>query len=369
MCRVVDPRLTSSIAVYDILLPLVPANANPILVPQPPPHLPSLFPVHEDSAHSPYDIHAKPPTTYIGSVPPALLLPPARSTGEEADTPVAKVPPTRQGGSRRTNKPLLFALSSESYPLINFAPPPRPGSLANGSFLLSEDVPESDQLLPYLLDPPAEDMALIPVGETGVVEVPDSPRLQAHHNWIWWFIGLLGSLVVCALAITGVYRQRSVKPSGSPADEKTPLLLGPVVEAKAERSEKTVTIVEPAVTPSTRSASLPGDEEATPKKKSTRRRVRGKKKRRDSNAALLDKDGEGEDDEEGDLSGSGSGSVLRRDDKPLPDLPREISSTALADEDDKERLAISETIIGEPADEQFRGSTNAQVSDPMAQSC
>ena len=134
MCRVVDPRLTSSIAVYDILLPLVPANANPILVPQPPPHLPSLFPVHEDSAHSPYDIHAKPPTTYIGSVPPALLLPPARSTGEEADTPVAKVPPTRQGGSRRTNKPLLFALSTESYPFINFAPPPRPGSLSNGSF-------------------------------------------------------------------------------------------------------------------------------------------------------------------------------------------------------------------------------------------
>jgi serine/threonine-protein kinase/endoribonuclease IRE1 len=106
-----------------------------------------------------------------------------------------------------------------------------------------------------------------------------------------------------------------------------------------------VTIVEPESSAKTENA---GDEESTPvKKKTNRRRVRGKKKRRDSNAALLDDKGEGEDDDEdGADSSSPPQTVAKRDDKPLPELPREMSSTALADNDDKERLSISDCCIG-----------------------
>ena len=329
---------------------MVPTNANPILVPQPRAHLQSLHPANGPSSGY-YDLQTKAPTTYIGSVSPALTLPPARAPADDVEHGItSKIHRVHPSGSRRNTRPLLFALSSESYPLINFAPPPKPGSLTNGSFLVSEIVPEQDQLLPYLLDPPAEDTALIPVVETGVVEAEVYVKPPVRRNWIWW----TASLVLCGLAFFRHHQRKFVKQSDSPADEKTPLLLGPATTdtdetvEKPVKVEKSVTIVEPQFSPLQKNATLPGEEEATPKKKSTRRRVRGKKKRRDSNAASPEKEDDEDDEEDkGDSSSTPPGTVVKRGDKPLPELPREISTTALADEEDKERLVISDTIIGE----------------------
>lgn len=341
------------IAVYDILQPLIPTNANPILVPQPPPHLPSLFP---PKSHDPqYDIANHPPKTYIASLPLALALPPAPVSDIDDNGSISR-PYERQQIRRPSKRPVLYALSSSSYPLINFAPLARPGNSANASFLLSEDVPEQDQLLPYLLDPPAEDMALVPIGETGVVETHIRPRngTQAGRNWMWWITGAIGALVLCGSILASLLRRGVIKQSGTPpVDEKTPLLLAPGgVMSTSEKGARSVTIVEPELPSQTPTAdALAGDDEATPvKKKSNRRRVRGRKKRRDSNATAVDKDGEGDEDDEedkGESSSSPPNTVRKRDDKPLPELPREISTTALADEEDKERLAISDCIIGE----------------------
>ena len=326
------------IAVYDILLPLTPATANPVLVPQPPPDLPSLFPPPRQTQSGHFDIHAKAPSTYIGSVPFALILPSSSDSRDEDSSSL--FPDGYEAAKIANSKPLLYALSSSSYPLINFAPPPRPGSFANGSFTLSDDLTERDQLLPYLLDPPAEDMVVANV-DTALSEGRGIKRkAKVERHWLWIIIGVLSTIIVCGLAATGLSRRDILKQSASLVDEKTPFLV-----------EKKVTIVEPVPAVPSASKALSSSpeglpEETTPKKKPGRRRVRGKKKSRDSNAA-----GDDEEDDQDDRGGTSSGSppstVSRKDDKPLPELPRELSSVALADAEDKERLSILDTIIGE----------------------
>ena len=311
----------AGIAVYDLLLPLTP-HANPILVPQPPPHLPSLFPVTEQSHE--YDIHAKPPTTYIGSVSPALTIqaPPQSNKSTQ--------PPTSHDNPEQINtQPLLYALSSVSYPLINFAPPPRPGSFANGSFLLSQDIPERDQLLPKLLDPP-KDPAVPDPNEISKERI--QPREKSKRS-LWWPAGAVLGLIICGLSFAGIYRTKSVPQALTPPiNEKTPLIdIGKEPAVKA----KSVTIVEPESAVVVKAGDV--SSETTPKKRTARRRVRGKKKRDDSAADSVSGD---------DPDVDGSMSDKDRDGKPLPDLPRELSTTALADRLDKEKLAISETVIG-----------------------
>ncbi|WRT67033.1 uncharacterized protein IL334_003999 [Kwoniella shivajii] len=322
-------RLNSvGIAVYDILVPLDSPSSNPILVPQPPPHLPTLFPPTSRPYQHFIDIAKKPLSTYIGSVPLQLALPPSENL-----TTSSRTNSTGEGRSQsRRSKPLLYALSSSAYPLINFAPPPRPGSLTNGSFLLTEDLPEKDQLLPYLIDPPAENKALILAKPPAQPTSQISERPTYRRGWHWWLIGTLGTLlIICGIALTRFARAPRVKQTSSPADEKTPLLIAPEAAHSDEKPADGIAL--PELAP-------PLDEEApTPKKKSTRRRVRGKKKRRDSSAALLE---EGEEDDDDRLE---AGSP-KKDEKPLPDLPREMSSTDLLDHEDKERLSISDTIIG-----------------------
>lgn len=133
----------------------------------------------------------------------------------------------------------------------------------------------------------------------------------------------------------------AVSPS---AEEKTPLLI-----AKVEK-DRSVTFEEPVLGRPIESADtaplIPNDNAAladsvdlneTPKKKSTRRRVRGKKKPKNGIVGK-EEDGEDDQDEEGGSKGE----------KPLPDLPREMSVVDIRDEDDKEKLTISDCIIGEP---------------------
>jgi serine/threonine-protein kinase/endoribonuclease IRE1 len=310
------------IGVYDILLPSSPSNAKPILVPQPPPRMESLFPLPPNPEQSQYDIRSKPPTTYIGSVPNQLTI-----SANDSDQ-------TRAPASRDSDKPLLFALSSSSYPLINFVPLAAPGSQANGSFPLSADLPTKDQLLPYLLDPPEEEKTIDPAPTPETVIQGLRRKERAGRSWIFWVIGILATLVMAGVAIAGLGQRKMVKQTGTPPSENEPLLIRDAfnpaspkpVRAKLPesrdpspdlRAEKTADALSP---------------EPKAKKKTNRRRLRGKKKQPNESVS--------EDDE------SVTGSPRPKSNKPLPELPRAISTNALEDESDKERLIISDQVIG-----------------------
>ncbi|WWC69578.1 uncharacterized protein I206_103521 [Kwoniella pini CBS 10737] len=329
-------RLDSiGIAVYDILVPLDSTSANPILVPQPPPHLPTLFPPTSRPYQHFMDIAQKPQSTYIGSLPLQLSLPPSENASS-----VIQSAEDRTNVKPNGSRPLLYALSSSAYPLINFAPPPRPGSLTNGSFVLTEDLPEKDQLLPYLIDPPADDKALI------LAQPPAQPvssireRVIPRRGWFWWILSAIGTLmIICGIAITQFANSHRVKQTSPSADEKTPLLIAPEGTTAPTSGEKPE--LEAGCPPAL--APLVDEDSPAPKKKSARRRVRGRKKRRDSSAAILEEGGEDDEDDAGSPSAS---SPSGKDEKPLPDLPREMSSTDLLDQEDKERLSISDNIIG-----------------------
>lgn len=367
------------IAVYDILRPLSPSHANPILVPQPPPQLASVLPLPSDAKRSHIDLLSRPPTTYIGSV----------ASSSQPDTRVEtpdELPRTRLAGMTPAREPLLYALSSTSYPLINFAPPPRPGTSMNGTFLLSDDLPEDSQLYPYLIDPPKEDAVPAPTNQSST-DKADSVRPR-DQKWIYTLICLLVSGFVAALAGIGYRGRTAVK--GTPGSnsswkaleldshaqasisvEDVPSLpIESAVNGKDATVEKQVTfgmghagqagsgeiaVGEPGGS-TVKPAEVNGDgATATPKKKNGRRRVRGKKKRRNSGADLLDDENEQDDGDEEEKpdntsTSSGPGSALgvagTAGRKPLPDLPREMNSADLFDSNDKERLSISDCIVG-----------------------
>ncbi|RXK38342.1 IRE protein kinase [Tremella mesenterica] len=339
------------IAVYDILLPLT-SGAKPILVPQPPPHLPSLFPLPAKVPTSQLDIRNRPPTTYIGALP--LSVDPSEEPTNASRSPTRNVP-----GDSSSHRRLLYALSSDSYPLINFAPPPRPGTLANGSFLLTEEVLEQDQLLPYLLDPPKEEVRLIEGAEEHR-DVGPKGRRTVKGMWPVFMLGALVSLGAMAVGITRWSKSAAQQHITAPT-EKTPLLVQDVLELQAPN----VVVTPPEVvqkrlgvtfeTPKSETGDSNGTTLAPSgdlesgnvlKKKPGRRRVRGKKKKRDS-PGQEEQEG-GEDEAEYDDRGEGSSTSpsphIRE--KPLPDLPRQLSTVNLKDENDKESLIISDSVIG-----------------------
>jgi serine/threonine-protein kinase/endoribonuclease IRE1 len=311
------------IGVYDILLPLTPITAKPIIIPQPPSRLESLLPLPSDAGQSHFDIHAKTPSTYIGSIPHQLTL------------------PGPDGISTSPQKPLLYALSSHSYPLINFVPTAEPGQHVNGSFPLSEDVPDKDQLLPYLLDPAEDEKTIDPA--------PDLQGLQRRQGrarqWIFWVVGVCGALLLAGLGVAGLSQRKTIRQTATPPNEKEPLLQS--VEEKPAVPALAIVVSE--------------KEDDKPKKKNGRRRVRGKKKRSDSEAPKDDKDDE--DDDKSSVASPAKG------DKPLPDLPRAISGTALEDANDKERLDISDNVIGKSMMHGKKLPTDHQATDLTVQSC
>lgn len=155
------------------------------------------------------------------------------------------------------------------------------------------------------------------------------------------------ALFVATITIRGRKLALPVVTPVSHSIQEPPIFLDSRV---AER--KTVTIIEPEIPKVTSSSaigpSFPVELDCTPaKKKSGRRRVRGKKKRSLADDAVSkagDEDDDGEDEDE--RGESSSSPPKMRLGKPLPDLPREMSSTNLLDMDDKERLCISDTVIG-----------------------
>jgi serine/threonine-protein kinase/endoribonuclease IRE1 len=328
-----------------------------VIVPQPKVELASLLmaPDIDDPARERYEeLLRKPPTTYIGSVP----------FGPTLDDHPSKEPKL---SAPKSPRPLLFAQSSNSYPLINFAHAPRPGSLINGSFPLTDvdsinEVPEDEHhITQYLIDPPREEASTIdpptqslPIGASGMV-------------FKWWWLVAIEVVAVFWLGI-GIYRWAFTKAtalanSGAKSAETTALL-----SATSNEKGATTPVVRFEALPDTGPAT-PAEGTTPPKKKSTRRRVRGKKKRRNSVGPQLDRDDDdGDDDEEdkgevtaderpngsgvpnGNSNGNASthsssnGSTFFMVEKPLPAIPRTLSTPALQDE--QERLAISDTVIG-----------------------
>jgi len=182
---------------------------------------------------------------------------------------------------------------------------------------------------------------------SGLWEKPISGR-----GWLWIILGIFGGLLLCGLALAGLGTRQALRQSASSSTEKTPQLATPVDAKPVQRS---IIILEPAASSTADSSSgiLPPvstDElTLTPKKKSNRRRVRGKKKKGGFDSPLGENEGEAENDEDedkGEGSSSPPSSVLRRGEKPLPELPRELSSTDILDQEDKERLVISDVVIG-----------------------
>jgi hypothetical protein len=192
------------------------------------------------------------------------------------------------------------------------------------------DLPTRDQLLPYLLDPAYEEKTIDPAPETIVQGL--RRKETAGRSWIFWVIGVLAALVMAGIATVGLSQRKTIRQTGTPPNEKQPLLLEEAfksgspkpVRAKLKDPQDNSTDITPA-----------GDAfspEPKAKKKNNRRRVRGKKKQIGSVS----------DDEEDSITGS----PKPKSDKPLPELPRAISTTALEDESDKERLIISDEVIG-----------------------
>ena len=245
-------------------------------------------------------------------------------------------------------KPLLYALSSTSYPLISLAPPPQPGTFTNGSFFLSDNLPERDQLLPYLLDPPSEEQSVISAASSGILQYSGLwEKASPGREWLWWVAGVLGALILCGMTIPRLSKRQSLPHTGSIQSEKRAVL---VPSDDIAFTKKTAIAQELFITDMTSKPLLSaGDDARTPfsSKKGTRRRVRGKKKRRGSESAFGEAEGEDDEDDRGKGNFSLTTASLAKGEKPLPDLPRALSSAGLQDFDDKEQLAISDIVIGQ----------------------
>ena len=323
-------------------MPLSHASANPILVPQPPSSLGSVTAFAKHPSQRP-KVFGRPPSTYIASVPSYLALPPGKTDGQPNQS--------NTDGSDISTRPLLYALSSESYPLVNIAPIPRPGALVDGLFVMSDELPYHEQLLPYLLDPPAEDSTPAVTDEEG--KSPLSLPRQTYSMKLWWIFGVLCSMLVIGGTVTRWYRQTSVKQSASPTEERSSLLAEMEVPVL---SEKTVDIVEAESSINANSSDNLGpldDVESTPKKKTNRRRVRGKKKKGDAPSVSFAVEGDDDEDED---KGEGSSNpspvtsppatVLKKDEKPLPELPKVMTATDLVDAGEVDRLNVTDIELG-----------------------
>lgn len=270
---------------------------------------------------------AKPPTTYVGSTP--IFNDPQ----PDVEVGTNNTPPHRHTPTFRF--PLTYALSSASYPLINFAPPARPGQLTNGSFHLSDALDDTERL-PFLLDPAVPKELILP---------PTDLLVQPGRTYIigkWIFITLAGILLALLGFLSG--RWRTKRSFGIVEDPqvyraKKQLQLAPKPVATQPLAPPAPEASVPTVLQDSNKQAVAEEDSAgqstTLRKPNARRRVRGGKKRR----------GKSEDCDPKDGSGSGSGGELLLSEKlqakPLPDLPIEDGVLVM------DKLTVTDTIIGE----------------------
>lgn len=323
------------IAVYDVVQPLSPASANPVILPQPPIDLKALVP---RSATIPAHFH-RPPSTYIGSVPFTphhMLSGPADPTETNGQTEDTK-------GDKTTLKPrpLLFAQSSNAYPFVNAAPPAKPGNV-NGSFPLSDYLPERDSLLPQdnhfrpLIDPPKETGAVIEPPPSEVVPAPEAPK-SGNRGWAVFVFEtiavLLGGAAVYQWGFSKA-TQAALATSGAPASTASPLI-APIEGPSGTPIVRFENLPEPGSGGASPEGTTPTP---TPKKKSNRRRVRGRGRRGRRNSVGPRDEGEGEGEEDAESSAE------ERKSLDVPVIARNTSSQSL--HTDQERLGISSDVIG-----------------------
>lgn len=179
-----------AVSVFDVLLPTA-HGSQPILLPQPPAHVPALFPTSQHNL----ELSTLPPATYLA---PANMV----DTTNLGWTPSLDVhqPPTPPPHTLAEG---VFAMSSQNYPLINFAPRARKDDLV-GTHIVVDAVKER---LPYLLDPPKEEQAL------DNAPVAESPRVKRRQ---WW---LALPPLALALILAAMYLLRT-RTTGATAPEK-----------------------------------------------------------------------------------------------------------------------------------------------------
>jgi serine/threonine-protein kinase/endoribonuclease IRE1 len=343
------------VAVYDVVLPLSPPSPNPVILPQPrAPEVKKLFPSLPAYHIARLEDATRPPTAYIGSIGPSL---PPPATTKESDTQAEGSSEPAESVAKR---PLLFAQSAAAYPIIKIAGhPPRPGKV-NGTFVLSDDLTIDDltsgdkfgtldQMGDHtreqrLLDPPSPESMRIAPPESAEGQLVEQLRPVEDDSQSWWKVRvweLLGMTIVIGFT----YHWASSK-----AAKKVVSATEKIIEASTllsvppeDDKEKKIT------TPVVRFEVLPEDNDPNtpPKKKQTRRRVRGKKKRRGSVGPADEAEGAESNNDEADGASPTPSDERTLTPTPKEDklvLPRSSSSVSLNDE--HERLVISDIVIG-----------------------
>lgn len=182
-----------AVSVFDVLLPTA-HGSQPILLPQPPAHVPALFP---SSQHN-LELSSLPPATYLA---PANMV----DTTNLGWTPSLDVqqPPTPPPHTLAEG---VFAMSSQNYPLINFAPRARKNDLV-GTHIVVDAVKER---LPYLLDPPKDEESQ----SKNNVPAEGVQSLKGHRNW---WLALPPMALALILAAFYLFRTRTPAVTMEPA--------------------------------------------------------------------------------------------------------------------------------------------------------
>lgn len=267
------------VSVFDVLLPAGPGS-KPILLPQPPAYLPTLFPDSQNNLQ-------------LMGLPPSALV---------HQLPVA------QGEDESIEEQGFFIMSSANHPLVGYAPRAQKGSLLGGH-VVQEAVSER---LPPLIDPVINDDVK---SEEGARQLPEKKSTdewedtqETSGGWDvrwkrgpdWLSLGLLGLLAIILLWImTSARRQPADSTLGSrdlavinEAQLREKLIaFDKALPAIPTDDEESLSALDSSITPPAEH----GDHQASNKKSNGRRRKRGKKNRGK-------RDGNEEDNEDGDLT-------------------------------------------------------------------
>lgn len=190
---------------YDVLLPTV-LGAQPILLPQPPAYVPTLF----AQEHLNVQLLSMPPATYITALPAphrAVTEAGADASGaaDDADAIGGPAPFLEGEAARNLSAVDVFAMSSDHCPLLVLAPRHKPDELLGGH-VVQDAVRER---IPYLLDQGNDRGTIkhsVPEDNDGEDSSPAATEAPAevdparfHPLWVawawmwnrWWFWSLM----------------------------------------------------------------------------------------------------------------------------------------------------------------------------------
>jgi hypothetical protein len=351
-----------SISVYDVLLPTSP-GAQPILLPQPPAYVPTLF----AQEHLNVQLLSMPASTYISPLHKVTTTDAADGSEDanEDDSP---------SNIKETTAPSaidVFAISSDHCPLVALAPRAKPNELIGGHVV--QDAVKERLPYPYLLDasnerktiahaPELENVTSEPKdesAETARVEQQSTHPLIRVWTWMWnrwWFWSLMLIVGFSVLLLVFDMRlrklaaaQTSQLPTGSVDGITQPQSATADLDARDSVLEGKNTVPDD---PEKGAMDNAPSRTANGKKSNNRRRRRGKKR---SNKDDLDKD-QSEEDSDSPLipvlARNNGKQALARTDPSMAgdDTSLDASTSASKSADTKmEGLNISEEVLGKSA--------------------